>query len=65
MIDATIVIPTYRHAALVPYSVKSALDQQGASIEVFIVGDGVEDDTSSRILGSASSTSRRVSETGS
>ena len=45
MTDATIVIPTYRHAALVPYSVRSALGQQGAAIELFVIGDGVEDDT--------------------
>ena len=43
--DATILIPTYRHAALLPFSVRSALAQEGASIEVFVVGDGVEDDT--------------------
>ena len=45
MTDATILIPTFRHAALVPFSVQSALDQEGATIEVFVVGDGVEDDT--------------------
>ena len=45
MIDATIVIPTFRHAALLPYALRSALDQDGASIEVFVVGDGVQDDT--------------------
>ena len=45
MIDATILIPTYRHPALVPYSVASALAQTGVSIEVFVVGDGVEDET--------------------
>jgi glycosyltransferase involved in cell wall biosynthesis len=43
--DATILIPTFRHASLVPFSVRSALDQEGASVEVFVVGDGVEDDT--------------------
>jgi glycosyltransferase involved in cell wall biosynthesis len=43
--DATIVVPTYRHAALIPYSIRSALAQEGASIELFVVGDGVEDDT--------------------
>jgi hypothetical protein len=43
--DATILIPTYRHAGLLPYSVRSALAQEGASIELFVVGDGVEDDT--------------------
>jgi GalNAc5-diNAcBac-PP-undecaprenol beta-1,3-glucosyltransferase len=45
MTDATILIPTYRHAALVPYSVRSALAQEGVAIEVFVVGDGVEDNT--------------------
>ena len=45
VIDATILIPTYRHAALLPYAVESALAQEGASIELFVVGDGVEDDT--------------------
>jgi len=45
VIDATVVIPTYRHAALLPYSIRSALGQEGASIELFVVGDGVEDDT--------------------
>lgn len=45
MIDATVVIPTCRHAALVPYSVRSVLAQEGASIELFVIGDGVEDDT--------------------
>lgn len=45
MTDVTILIPTYRHAALLPYSVRSALAQTGASFELFVVGDGVEDDT--------------------
>jgi hypothetical protein len=45
MTDATILIPTYRHSALVPYAVRSALDQAGADVEVFVVGDGVEHDT--------------------
>ena len=49
MIDATVVIPTYRHAALLPYSIQSALGQEGASIELFVVGDGVEDDTRTAI----------------
>ncbi len=45
MTDATILIPTFRHAALLPYAIVSALDQEGASIELFVVGDGVEDAT--------------------
>jgi GalNAc5-diNAcBac-PP-undecaprenol beta-1,3-glucosyltransferase len=43
--DATILIPTFRHAALLPYAIESALDQEGASIELLVVGDGVEDPT--------------------
>lgn len=45
MTRATILIPTHRHAALLPYSLRSALDQRDASVEVFVIGDGVEDDT--------------------
>ena len=45
MTDATIVIPTHRHAAVLPVALRSALNQQGGSVEVFVVGDGVEDDT--------------------
>ena len=43
--DATILIPTHRHAAVLPLALRSALGQHGVSIEVFVVGDGVEDDT--------------------
>jgi GalNAc5-diNAcBac-PP-undecaprenol beta-1,3-glucosyltransferase len=45
MIDATVLIPTYRHAALLRYAAQSALAQEGASVELFVLGDGVEDDT--------------------
>jgi glycosyltransferase involved in cell wall biosynthesis len=45
MTDATILIPTHRHAALLPYSVRSALAQERVSVELFVVGDGVENDT--------------------
>ena len=45
MTNATILIPTYRHAALLPFAVRSALAQEGAEIELLVVGDGVEDDT--------------------
>ena len=34
LIDATILIPTFRHAALLPYAIDSALDQEGATIEL-------------------------------
>jgi hypothetical protein len=43
--DATIVIPTHGHAALLPFAIRSALAQEGAEIELFVIGDGVEDDT--------------------
>jgi GalNAc5-diNAcBac-PP-undecaprenol beta-1,3-glucosyltransferase len=43
--DATILIPTHRHPRLLPYAVRSALSQQEATVEVFVVGDGVEEDT--------------------
>lgn len=45
MTDATILIPTHRHAALLPYAMRSALAQEGVEIEVLVVGDGVEDET--------------------
>jgi len=43
--DATILIPTHRHARLLPFALRSALAQEDAEIEVFVVGDGVADDT--------------------
>lgn len=42
MIDASVVIPTHRHAAFLPFAIRSALDQEGASVEVLVIGDGVE-----------------------
>lgn len=45
MIDATILIPTHRHVELLPLALRSALAQDAAEIEVFVVGDGVEDAT--------------------
>jgi GalNAc5-diNAcBac-PP-undecaprenol beta-1,3-glucosyltransferase len=42
VIDATVLIPTHRHAAFLPYAIESALDQEGASIEILVIGDGVE-----------------------
>jgi glycosyltransferase involved in cell wall biosynthesis len=52
--DATILVPTHRHGALLPYAVRSALDQHGASVEVFVVGDGVEDATRAAVAGLSS-----------
>jgi glycosyltransferase involved in cell wall biosynthesis len=45
VIDASIVVPTYRHVLLLPYALESALDQRDATVEVLVVGDGVEDAT--------------------
>lgn len=45
MIDASILVPTFRHARLLPIALASALDQEGVAIEVLVVGDGVEDAT--------------------
>lgn len=45
MTDATILIPTHRHAAFLPCAIESALDQSGVTLELFILGDGVEDAT--------------------
>jgi glycosyltransferase involved in cell wall biosynthesis len=45
VIDASILIPTFRHVRLLPLSLASALDQEGVEIEVLVVGDGVEDAT--------------------
>jgi len=45
MADATILIPTHRHASLLPLSLASALAQRGVAVEVFVVGDGVDDES--------------------
>lgn len=45
MTDVTIFIPTHRHVAFLSFAIESALDQQGVSVEVFVLGDGVEDAT--------------------
>ncbi len=45
MTDATVLIPTHRHAAFLPFAIRSVLDQRGVAVEVLVVGDGVEDAT--------------------
>jgi glycosyltransferase involved in cell wall biosynthesis len=45
MTDASILVPTHGHVALLPWALASALDQEAASVEVLVVGDGVEDAT--------------------
>src|SRR5262245_65086835 len=42
---ASVVIPTYRHFATLPYTVKSVQNQGVEDIEILIVGDGVDDAT--------------------
>ncbi len=39
----TILIPTHTHFATLPYAVKSVQDQGVDDVEIFIVGDGVDD----------------------
>lgn len=41
----TVLIPTHNHAALLPYSLQSVLNQTIKDIEIFVIGDGVQDDT--------------------
>jgi glycosyltransferase involved in cell wall biosynthesis len=53
VIDASIVVPTYRHVLLLPYALASALDQRDATVEVLVVGDGVEDATRDVLAGHA------------
>jgi glycosyltransferase involved in cell wall biosynthesis len=43
--DATILIPTHDHAAILPVSMLSALEQRDVTFELFVVGDGVGDAT--------------------
>lgn len=50
MTDATILVPTHRHARLLPYALRSALAQEHVSIELLVVGDGVEDDTRAAVV---------------
>ena len=45
MPDVAILIPTHRHAELLPFALRSALRQEGLSFEVLVVGDGVDDVT--------------------
>ena len=40
---ATVVIPTHTHFATLPYAVKRVQDQGVDDIEIFIIGDGVDD----------------------
>ena len=45
MIEATVCIPTHCHGPTLFYSVRSALAQSVSAIEVFIIGDGVNQET--------------------
>jgi glycosyltransferase involved in cell wall biosynthesis len=42
---ATVVIPTYNYASVLPYSIGSVLDQCYADFEVVVVGDGCTDES--------------------
>ena len=45
MTDATILVPTFSHPAYLPYALRSAQGQEDAEVEIFVVGDGVDDHT--------------------
>lgn len=47
---ATVLIPTHNHGRLLEYSIGSALGQTVSEIEVFVVGDGVDDATRGVVL---------------
>jgi GalNAc5-diNAcBac-PP-undecaprenol beta-1,3-glucosyltransferase len=49
--DATVLVPTHGHAALLPYALASALAQRGASVELLVVGDGADDETRAAVEG--------------
>lgn len=44
-IAATILISTFDHSQLLPYSIDSILNQSIENLEIFVIGDGVGDDT--------------------
>jgi GalNAc5-diNAcBac-PP-undecaprenol beta-1,3-glucosyltransferase len=58
-IVATVMIPTFNHGPTLRHSVGSALEQTVSDIEIFIVGDGVTDDTR-EIVASLKSQDERV-----
>jgi hypothetical protein len=58
MATATILVPTHDHGRLLAYAVASALTQTVSSLEVFIVGDGVDDATRAVALELAAADSR-------
>lgn len=45
MLEATVLVPTHNHGRLLTHSVRSALTQTVQRLEVWIVGDGVTDET--------------------
>lgn len=47
---ATVLIPTHNHGRLLEYSIGSALGQTVSEIEVFVVGDGVDEATREAVL---------------
>ena len=55
---ATVLVPTHRHAETLPHAVGSALAQTITDLEVFIVGDGVDDATRAAALALAAADPR-------
>ncbi len=50
---ATVLIPTHNHGRLLTHSVNSALNQTVPDLEVFVVGDGVDEETRAAALSAA------------
>lgn len=47
---ATVLIPTHNHGRLLEYSIGSALGQTVSEIEIFVIGDGVDEATRSTVM---------------
>lgn len=50
-ITVTVVIPTFNYAAVLPYSIASALGQSHPPLEVLVVGDGCTDNSAEVVAG--------------
>src|SRR5436309_1083330 len=50
---ATVLIPTHDHAPLLRHSLASVQEQSVEDIEIFVIGDGVTDETRALVAGLA------------
>jgi len=58
MTAATVIIPTHEHAETLPFAVDSVLAQSVRDLEVFVIGDGVDEATRAAALASAAGDER-------